>query len=266
MSLILLLELSRTYTLSNVKSIFENKKNKLKIPKITALEKDYFLNNDTILNNATLNSTFLNIKKAEVKNNLENKESKDIFPSFAEFMRKKKKREEELLLKYFERAEENERIMREKYDKINPTSKDLILLNNVQTIEWSKNWIHNMVCYTNSFPKFMYQDMFLMRDFARENYTNKYFYIGYFPSDIRLMHGPYYIGSFELIPQDREFQAHLIIQNPNYIIEDELNTSRIYSFKQELINMANDALVFFKFSNLKNSSDGRYYYSWLYEK
>ena len=36
------------------------------------------------------------------------------------------------------------------------------------TIEWAKNWIHDMVGYSNSFPKFMYQDMFLMRDFKGE--------------------------------------------------------------------------------------------------
>ena len=79
------------------------------------------------------------------------------------------------------------------------------------------------------------------------------------------MHGPYYIGSFELIPEKREFQTYLIIQNPNYMMEDELDTHRIAHFKQELVKMTNDAMVFFKFSNLKNSSNERYYYSLLYE-
>ena len=122
-----------------------------------------------------------------------------------------------------------------------------------------------MVGYSNSFPKFMYQDMFLMRDFARENNTIEYFYIGYFPSSTRLMHGPYYIGCFELIVKKREFQTHLIIQNPNYMMENELDSKRIVHFKEELVKMTNDAMVFFKFSNLKNSSNERYYYSWLYE-
>lgn len=226
---------------------------------------------ENFLNNNTLNSSLANIKSVDYDKeedmwiiDLDNSEE-DSFPSFEEFLKKKRERDEEEVLKYFKQAEEKERRIRERYDNIEPTSKDLKLLNNVATIEWAKNWIHDMVSYSNSFPRFMYQDMFLMRDFARENETKKYFYIGYFPSDTRLMHGPYYIGSFELIPEMREFRTHLIIQNPNYMMEDELDTHRIVHFKQELVKMTNDAMVFFKFSNLKNSSNERYYYSWLYE-
>ena len=54
-------------------------------------------------------------------------------------------------------------------------SKDLELLNNIATIEWAKNWIHDMVSYGDSFPKFMYQDMFKMRDFSQKNNTKNYF-------------------------------------------------------------------------------------------
>lgn len=261
--ILLFLELSTCYTLPNM---MINRIKEVRVPSIVSMEEN-FLNNDT------LNSSLANIKSLDYDEeedmwvlDLDNSEKEeDIFPSFEEFLKNKKAKDEEEVLKYFKQAEEKERRIRERYDNIEPTSKDLKLLNNVATIEWAKNWIHDMVGYSNSFPKFMYQDMFLMRDFARENDTNKYFYIGYFPSDTRLMHGPYYIGSFELIPEKREFQTYLIIQNPNYMMEDELDTHRIAHFKQELVKMTNDAMVFFKFSNLKNSSNERYYYSWLYE-
>lgn len=243
------LEITTYYTLPNM---MINTRKELRVPSIVSMEENF-------LDNNTLNSSLANIKSVDYD------KEEESFPSFEEFLKKKRERDEEEVLKYFKQAEEKERITRERYDNIEPTSKDLKLLNNVATIEWAKNWIDDMVGYSNSFPRFMYQDMFLMRDFARENETKKYFYIGYFPSDTRLMHGPYYIGSFELIPEMREFQTHLIIQNPNYMMEDELDTHRIVYFKKELVKMTKDAMVFFKFSNLKNSSNERYYYSWLYE-
>ena len=263
--LLLFLKTTRGFILPNVIINRINRINELKIRTIVFME-DYSLNNET------LNSSLANIKSIDYDEKQDmwiidfdnSKDKEDTFPSFDEFLKKKAKEQEEVF-KYFKQAEEKEKIIREQYDNIQQTSKDLKLLNNVATIEWAKKWIHNMVGYTNSFPKFMYQDMFLMRDFARENITDRYFYIGYIPSDIRLMHGPYYIASFELIPENREFQTHLIIQNPNYMIQDKLDTHRIVDFKRELINMANDASVFFKFANLKNSSNERYYYSWLYE-
>ena len=259
--ILLLLELTTCYILPNM---MINRIKELRVSNKVCMEENF-------LNNNTLNSSLGNIKAVDFDKeedmwilDLDNQEEES-FPSFEEFLKKKRERDEEEVLKYFKQAEEKERRIRERYDNIEPTSKDLKLLNNMVTLEWAKNWINDMVSYSNSFPGFMYQDMFLMRDFARENETKKYFYIGYFPSDTRLMHGPYYIGSFELIVEMREFQTHLIIQNPNYMMEDELDTHRIVHFKQELVKMTNDAMVFFKFSNLKNSSNERYYYSWLYE-
>ena len=154
---------------------------------------------------------------------------------------------------------------RETYDKIEPTSKDLKMLDNVSAYECAKNWIYNMVHLNSNFPQFMYQDMFLMKDFTFENTSSLYFYIGYYPSDIRTIHGPYYIGAFELKPRDREFITHVIIQNPNYMIENDLDKYRFIDFKRELVKMTQDALVFFKYANLKNTANERYYYSWLFE-
>lgn len=150
---------------------------------------------------------------------------------------------------------------------LEPESNNLKLLTSLGSIEWAKNWIYDMVHYNSvSYPRFMYYDMFCMKDFAKVNDTDLYFYIGYFPSDVNLNNGPYYIGAFELIPKDREIQTHLIIQNPNYWIDTNKNDDKIIKFKKELEKMTMDAGVFFKFSKLQNTTNQRYYYSWLYEE
>jgi hypothetical protein len=116
------------------------------------------------------------------------------------------------------------------------------------------------------FPTFMFQDMFLLRDFGQKNNSKNYFYIGYYPSDINLKNGPFYIGAFELVPKMREFRTHILVQNPYYCTENVYDENKIKNFKKELMAMCNDATVFFKFSNLQNTSEQRYYYSWLYEE
>ena len=154
----------------------------------------------------------------------------------------------------------------ERYEDFEPTSKDLKLLSSFSAIEWSRTWIYEMLHVPDFFPTFMFQDMFLLRDFGQKNNSKNYFYIGYYPSDINLKHGPYYIGAFELVPKMREFRTHILVQNPYYCTENVYDENRMKNFKKELIAMCNDATVFFKFSNLQNTSEQRYYYSWLYEE
>ena len=96
--------------------------------------------------------------------------------------------------------------------------------------------------------------------------TKNYFYIGYYPESINAKQGPYYIGAFELVPKNREFIAHIIIQNPYHCADNMYDKEKIMNFKKELLALCSDATVFFKFSNLKSTSDERYYYSWLYEE
>ena len=124
-----------------------------------------------------------------------------------------------------------------------------------------------MVNFNERFPTFMYHDMHLMRTWAYTNTSMNYFYIGYFPEKVRLIHGPYYIAAVELIPQKREFNVRLIIQNPNYMIDYEYDNKNkhIINFKNELRSLCQDSDAFFEFKDLKNFSSGRYYYSWLYE-
>ena len=122
-----------------------------------------------------------------------------------------------------------------------------------------------MVHISEFFPTFMYQDMYKMCDYGCVNVSKRFFYIGYYPSKIDQRKGPYYIGAFEINPKEREFITRIIIQNP-YCVENSYTKEDILNFKIELQALCNEASVFFKFSNLKNTSFERYYYSWLYEE
>jgi hypothetical protein len=151
----------------------------------------------------------------------------------------------------------------EKYIKA-PLSKDLKMLTPESVIEWAKTWTYEMVHIPNQFPTFMFQDMFKMRDFANINSSQTYFYIGFFPKKVDLKQGPYFIGAFELAPTKREFLTHAIIQNP-YYYNTNYDKTKLVDFKKELLALCRDADVFLKFSNLKNTQNERYYYSWLYD-
>jgi hypothetical protein len=145
------------------------------------------------------------------------------------------------------------------------TSKDLKLLTSEASIEWAKTWTLDMIHQPNHFPTFMFQDMFKMRDFGSINSSRTYFYIGFFPKTLNLKQGPYYVGAFELQPDKRHFITHAIIQNPYYYSNNNFDTTKFVEFKRELLALCRDADVFLQFSNLKNTKDERYYFSWLYD-
>ena len=222
----------------------------------------------------SINTNFININKFILNNrqiilsinnklnfsNLDNKNlsllnKKDLnnnFPSFYKFIQ--------------QREEEKKRDLKNnKQYFMESSSKDLKLLQYISALQWSKNWIYEMIHLENNFPKFMFQDMYRMREFGETNSSKNFFYIGYFPPDSNLKQGPYYIGAFELLVKDRSFVTHLIIQNPHYFLDDKYDNCKIIDFKKQLIAMTNDANVFFKYENLKNNFDQRYYYSWIYE-
>ena len=192
-----------------------------------------------------------NNKSLANKNNLD-----DNFPSFYKFIKQRKLVED---LEKYDTSKENKKYFMES------SSKDLKLLEDISAIQWARKWIYEMIHFQYDFPKFMFQDMYRMRDFGEKNTSKNFFYIGYFPPDSNLKQGPYYIGAFELLVKDRSFVTHLIIQNPHYFLDDKYDNCKIIDFKKELIAMTNDANVFFKYANLKNSFDQRYYYSWVYE-
>jgi hypothetical protein len=187
-------------------------------------------------------------------NNEINDTQNDNFPSFYEFLRKRELDEIKKKDNYLN-----------KNKNLQPTSKDLKLLTSFSAMEWARTWIYEMVHVPDYFPTFMFSDMFRMRDFAQKNNSKHFFYIGYYPSDVNLKNGPFYIGAFELVPAKREFRTYLILQNPYYCAENIYDDMKIKKFKKELVAMTNDAYVFFKFENLKDSADQRYYYSWCYD-
>jgi len=268
--LFLCLQLIKCYILPN---IMINNIYSLRVPYLVSLQENF-------LNNNTLNSSLENIKSVEydekedmwildLDNSVENEEKEekeekqekeDNFPSFNKFLENRNKNQEIITRKFFEKADKKAKKI-EKEIK-NPHSKDLKLMRYDETIKFAKLWIYDMINSgkSNTYPKFIYDNIYDMREFCKENISRKYFYISYNPKDSN--NGPYYIGAFRLIPEKRELETHLIMQNPNYEISDE---NRFINYKKELLRMAYEANVFFKFGKLKNSVNKRYYYSWLFE-
>ena len=139
----------------------------------------------------------------------------------------------------------------------------LSLLNNIVTAEWSKSWIYDMVNINDeSFPQYIYKDMFMMRDYCSNNEKNIDFYIGFFPTLRKCNNGPYYIGAFKLNPKSKIFSSKLIIQNPNYLDDDQ---SFLKEFKNNLKVMCKRAGAVFDYSELKNIENKRYYMAWKYD-
>ena len=234
----------------------------------------FLLLNKNLYNRYKLNGKSYEVGKGVVainmlalEDNKNNKNGSYEFPTFSKFIEEKNKRDEEIIKKYLKKAEEKDRINRLKLEDINIKSKDIKLLNNLAIIEWTKQWIHDMVNSGTSrlYPKFMYEDMFIIREFAARNITNKYFYIGYFPGDIITNRGPYYIAALELITKNKVLDTQLIVQNPNYIIKNEIDNYRMVNFKKELKMLCGEAGIFFRYGNLRNKSDNRYYMCWLLE-
>ena len=263
-----LIKLNKNIKNSNINYKTKNIKSKINILMKFEEEDDYDINGYSL--NKTLFDKNININ-LNMETELNETYSNDKFPSFYEFLRKRElneiKEKEEYLKKSennFKKYENNKNY--ENYQDIKPTSKDLKLLSSLSTSEWMRTWIYEMVHVPDYFPTFMYQDMFRMRDFGQKNNSKQYFYIGYYPTDVDLKKGPYYIGAFELAPNMREFRTFIIVQNPYHCVENIYDDEKIKNFKKELLAMCSDALVFFKFDNLQNTSDQRYYYSWLYEE
>ena len=253
---------------------------------LTQVNKIYFANTNHINRKSKL---LLNNNN----NNNNNSNINDDFPSFYEFLRTHSIQNiKEINNEENENNEENckdisETIESIKADfinfksnfnetiKINNDGKDFVntlnskhlkLLTAFSAIQWARTWIYEMVHINEMFPTFMYQDMYKMCDFGSINVSKRYFYIGYYPPLLDQRKHPYYIGAFEVNPKDREFSTLIIIQNPYYSVKNEYNKEHIMNFKKELGALCNEASVAFKYSNLKNTSFERYYYSWHYEE
>jgi hypothetical protein len=248
---------------------------------LTHVNKIYFANtkHNTRKSKLLLNNNINN------NNTNTNNASANIFPSFYEFLRTQNIKDdivedlEDLedvetikadflnfkanLNETIETSETN-RLGKDFANKLN--SKHLKLLTAFSAIQWARTWIYEMVHINAFFPTFMYQDMYKMCDYGSVNVSKRYFYIGYYPPLLDQRKGPYYIGAFEINPPEREFSARIIIQNPYYSVSNDYAKEHIINYKKELEALCVEATVFFKYSNLKNTSFERYYYSWLYEE
>ena len=131
--------------------------------------------------------------------------------------------------------------------------KDVTILSSEKTMAWIEEWV-DMLTIPNYYV--FLNDMFIMREFARQNTSNKYFYLGYYPSNIRTNKGPYYIGVFELVVEKHEFHSYMVIQNPNY----EMDTFML-PFKTELLGLCEYVNVSFTYDQLL---DKRYFYAWFF--
>jgi hypothetical protein len=230
--------------LINTKHIKKNF-NILMNKKIKKIKNNNSNNSQNNINNE-VRSFYKMLKKRSINNN---NDTDDEFPSFYEFLRKRSI---------------NNNIVKKNF-AINPSSKNLKLITSFITLQFAQTWVYEMIHLNSFFPTFMYQDMHKMRDFSRVNISKQYFYISYYPPYIDSNKGPYYIAAFELNSKEREFITHIIIQNPNYCVENIYDNEQIINFKKQLEALCSDATVFFKYSNLNNTSLKRYYYSWLYE-
>lgn len=139
----------------------------------------------------------------------------------------------------------------------NGDNNHLILLNNVITSQWCKNWINDIVTNvdTEEYPQFMVSDIMSMRMYCELNNESNYFYIGYTPSSINTRNGPIYIGAFRLIPEKRIFSIDQLIQNPN----NDFNKPNILDFKKDLDSLAISTDCKMDIINLKNYSQNRYW-------
>jgi hypothetical protein len=196
-------------------------------------------------------------------------DNEDAFPSFYKFLEDRKNKLDDDMKKYFDRADKIAADIELSQQSINivTNNEDLQMLNNDDAIRWSSEWVYDMIHIDMHFSKFMYIDMYNMRDYAIENATSNYYYVGYYPPDVDTRkHGPYYIIALELKADRSELYASSITQNPNYMMDDDdTDVSYITEFKTVIKNMAEEAMVFLKIENLKGGSNARYYFSWLYE-
>ena len=197
------------------------------------------------------------------KNDFNNKTYDYDFPSFNKFLEKKTKKEEALIKYYFEKADKKAEIIEKELNNLLP--KNLKLLTYQDTLELGKEWISNMIKFgpSDTYPKFIYDNIYDMRKFCEKNISKEYFFIAYIPN--KPEYSPYYIGAFKLIKKTREFDTYLIMQNPNYIALHK-NNNIFLDFKRELLKMSKIANVSFKYDKLNDlSNTKRYYFSWFFE-
>ncbi len=144
-----------------------------------------------------------------------------------------------------------------------PSGGELKLSTHLNTGSWAYNWLMYMSSEdTKDFDEHYYMDFFNMRTLSSV-YTNpNFFYIGFYPDDLKCKHGPKYIGLFELQYIKRIFNTKCIIENPYYLDTD----SKLIEFKKKVIHLTDKADVVLNYKELNRPEQLRYYMSWNYDK
>lgn len=200
-----------------------------------------------LLLNLSLISSFSNLKNINLKNiNLKNNNIKlNLDNNFTNYINNRDKKDKELLKN---------------------VNKELKLLNNITTIYWGNKWLYDMFNELSiEFPTFMYGDIFIMREYCKNNFDINDLYIGYYPKDENSRYGPHYICAFKIIKHKRMISAKMIIKNPNYYYLEEKENQKIFlNFKHIISNLSLNLYCQFNFNDLKNNTNKRYWMTWYY--
>lgn len=139
-----------------------------------------------------------------------------------------------------------------------PSGGELKLLTHLNAENWAHNWVMFIANSGVEYDDHYYLDYFTMKGMSNMYTSSEYFYLGFFPDSIITNHGPKYIGLFELQHSKRIFNTKCIIENPYYIDGD----SELDLFKEYIINLTENAYVFFKYTDLNTPGQVRYYLEW----
>ncbi len=143
-----------------------------------------------------------------------------------------------------------------------PSGGSLKLLTHLNAASWSHNWLTYISADgTPEFDEHYYMDYFNMRGLSNIYTNTDFFYLGYYPDEMRCNEGPMYIALFELLHSKRVFNCKIIIENPHYIHYN----STLKEFKHEVKYLTDTAYVFFKYTDLNTPGQLRYYLDWNYE-
>lgn len=143
-----------------------------------------------------------------------------------------------------------------------PSGGSLKLLTHLNAASWSHNWLTYISADgTPEFDEHYYMDYFNMRGLSNIYTNTDFFYLGYYPDEMRCNEGPMYIALFELLHSKRVFNCKIIIENPHYIHYN----STLKEFKHEVKHLTDVAYVFFKYTDLNTPGQLRYYLDWNYE-
>jgi hypothetical protein len=140
-------------------------------------------------------------------------------------------------------------------------SPELKLLTHLNAESWANAWLMHISHETTPFFDEHYYRDYLNMLCVSSGYTSKeYFYLGFYPEEMRNIEGPKYIGVFKLLHKQRIFDTVIIIENPYYIDDP----SHLINFKYILMHTTDASHIFFKFNGLKRPDQMRYYLAWMH--